>query len=150
MTRKTLWFPEGGVTLLESEIEEFYDGDIAVDSTDYDNATNRYNWADFLIDPYSIENANEGGYVELHLFYKLDGTSYGDGEDGDVAAPTPTPNSRHGIFNFENAAGQQLQQVLEVPLSPFAFRACIVNKAGQAMAASGHSVKMYPYNKEIQ
>lgn len=151
MANKLLWAAESEAILLTTELDSLADDGIAVDGADYDNGTNKFRWADFLLLANDFAAAPDAGALfELHLFYKLDGTNYGDGEDGDVLSPTPSGNSFHGVFQIEDAAGVQYQQVLGVPLSPKVFRACLVNQCGQALAAAGSTLKMYPHNEEQQ
>ena len=152
MSSKQLWYPESAGTLLTTELNNLADGVLAVDSADYDNATNKFRWADFILFLDDFDAAPDaGGYFELHIFYKLDGTHYADGEEGDAATPVPTGNSLHGIFLIDDTDGDQYQQVLGVRLSPFAFRAGVVNACGQDLTAvDTHWLKMYPYNEEGQ
>jgi len=151
MANKILWEVESASARMTTELNALADNGIAVDVGDYANQTNKFRFACFLLKANDFAAApSAGALFELHIFYKLDGTNYGDGEDGDVAAPTPTGNSLHGIFNIEAAAGVQFQQVLDVPILPFAFRTCIVNKCGQALVATGSTLNMYPYEEEVQ
>jgi hypothetical protein len=151
MASKILWAAESASARMTTELNALADNGIAVDVGDYANHTNKFRWADFLLKANDFAAApDSGAFFELHIFYKLDGSNYGDGEDGDVAAPTPTGSSLHGIFHIEDAAGVQFQQVIKIPLSPFAFRTCLVNKCGQALAATGSTLNMYPFNEESQ
>ena len=150
MGTKTLWTPESGVSLLTTELNNAADGAIIVDGADYDNATNLFRWAAFFLHLQDFDAAPAAGStVELHLFYKLDGTLYADGEEGDAATPTPTGNSMHGLFQIEAVDGPQNQQVLGVPLLPFAFRAAVVlNLTTDLTDVATHYLKMYPYNED--
>jgi hypothetical protein len=151
MANKTLWFAESASARMTTQLDALADNGIAVDVGDYANHTNLFRYADFLLKANDFAAApSANALFELHIFYKLDTTNYGDGEDGDVGAPTPTGNSLHGIFRIEDAAGVQFQQVIGVRLSPFAFRTCLVNKCGQALAATGSTLNMYPYNENLQ
>lgn len=151
MANKLLWTAESAATLLTTELQNQADGSTIVDGADYDNATNLYRHADFFFYGTFDAACDAGAIVELHLFYKLDGTNYGDGEDGDVAAPVATGNSLHGIFIIGADAGPIYQQVLGVPLSPFAFRAAVKLDTGQDLTdVATHWLKMYPYNEELQ
>lgn len=151
MANKTLWLPETAATLLSTELNNMVDGTTVVDGADYDNATNKFRWADFLFQGIFDAACNASAVVELHIFYKLDGSVYGDGEDGDVAAPVATGNSMVGIFIIGADAGPIFQQVIGVRLSPFAFRVGIKLNTGQDLtAADTHYVKMYPYSEELQ
>ncbi len=151
MANKTLWLPESAASLLTTELNNAADATVIVDGADYDNATNKFRWADFFFYATFDAACDAGAIVELHIFYKLDGTNYGDGEDGDVAAAVATGNSYHGQFVIGADAGPIYQQVLRVPLSPFAFRAAVKADTGQDFTAvDTHWLKMYPYSEELQ
>ena len=152
MANKTLWLPESGVSLLTTELNDAGGGAIIVDAADYENATNKFRWADFFLHLTDFDAAPAAGStVELHLFYQLDGTLYCDGEEGDAATPTPSGNSLHGIFIIEAVDGPQNQQVLGVRLSPFDFRAAVVlNITTNLTDVATHYLKMYPYSEELQ
>ena len=152
MSNELLWLPKTAASLLTTELNNAAGGAIIVDAADYDNATNKYRWADFFLHLTDFDAAPAAGSnVELHLFYKLDGTLYCDGEEGDAATPTPTGNSFHGLFQIEAVDGPQNQQVLGVRLSPFAFRAAVVlNITTDLTDVATHYLKMYPYNEELQ
>ena len=152
MANKINWEVESVANLLTTELDNAAPAAIIVDAADYANATNKFRFADFFLHLTAFDDVpHAGDNVELHLFYQLDGTLYCDGEAGDVASPTPSGNSLHGIFLLEAAVGPQNQQILGVPLSPFDFRACVVlNITHDLTDVSTHFVKMYPYNEEIQ
>lgn len=150
MVNKVLWAAESEVSLLTTELNNAADATVIVDGADYDNATNLFQFADFMFFGTFDAACDADAIVELHLFYKLDGTNYGDGEDGDVAAAVASGNSLHGIFII-GAQADAYQQVLNVPLSPRAFKAAIKCNTGQALTAvDTHWLKMYPHNHEIQ
>lgn len=151
MANKVLWQTESAATLLSTELNNVANGSLTVDAADYDNATNQFRYADFLFSGTFDAACNAWSYVELHIFYKLDGSVYGDGEDGDIAAPVASSASFVGIFPIGADAGPIFQQLLGVRLSPFAFRAAVKLVTGQDLtAADTHYVKMYPYNEEVQ
>ncbi len=150
MVNKTLWVAELEAILLAAELNNAANGAIVVDSTDYDNATDKFQFADFLFFGTFDAATDADASVELHIFYKLDGTNYGDGEDGDLANPQPSGNSLHGIFSID-AQVDGYQQILDVPLSPKAFKAAIKLNTGQDLTAvDTHFLKMYPRNHELQ
>jgi len=150
MANKILWAVESAATLLSTELQDLADGSTVVDGADYDNATNKFQFADFFFFGTFDAACDADATIALHLFYKLDGTNYGDGEDGDVDAPVASGNSLHGIFII-GAQADIYQQILRVPLNPFAFRAGLVLDTGQDLTAvDTHWLKMYPYNDEVQ
>ena len=152
MVNKMLWLPESAASLLTTELNNAAAAAIIVDGADYVNATNKFRWADFFLQLTAFDDVpHTGDNVELHLFYKFDGTLYADGEAGDVNTPTPSANSFHGLFLIEAAVGPQHQQLLQVPLSPFDFRAAVVlNISHDLTAVDTHYLKMYPYSEEMQ
>ena len=153
MANKTLWAAESAATLLLAELNNAAGTATVVDAGTYNNATNKFRWADFLFSGIFDADCAAGDLVELHIFYRLDGTLYGDGEDGDGATPVASGNSLVGVFNIgvAGATVPVLQQVIGVPLSPFEFKAAVKLATTQALTAiDTHYVKMYPYNEELQ
>jgi len=153
MANKTLWAAESSSTLMTTELNNLADDGMAVDGADYDNATNLYQLAAFELFCDDFDAApDSGGYFELHLFYKLDGTNYADGYDGDADSDSETSgNTLVGIFPLSANDADQRIQIMEVPLRPFAFRAAIVNKSGTDLTAvDTHHLKIFPYNYELQ
>lgn len=125
-----------------------------VAAADVANGTDLYTHADFLLYLHDFDAApTAGGYFELHLIYEL-GSVYGDGEDGDVAAPTTirlTGNTLAGIFPVYASDENQSIQLLSVELKPHDFRCVLVNKCGQAIADSdGSYLSVFRYAMELQ
>ena len=149
MANVILWTNQSTGNLLTTELNALADGAIAVDAADYVNGTDKFQFADFVLDAVWAAACDADAVVELHIFYKHDNTLYADGEDGDLANPQPSGNSLHGIFNV-GAEADVVQQILRVPLNPFDFKIGVVNLTGQAMAATLNTVDMFPYNDEIQ
>ena len=151
MANKILWVAESAASLLTTELNNLADATMKVDTADYDNATNEYQFGSFLFHGIFDAACDAGAYIELHLFYKLDGSVYADGNDGDGDDDSVgSGNSLHGIFQI-GAKTTIYQQVLNVPLLPFAFRAGIELNTGQDLtAADTHYVKLYPHNHEVQ
>jgi hypothetical protein len=153
MANKVLWQTETGATIMEAELNSLADDGVALDGADYDNATNQYTEASFLLYISGFAGVPDGGGVELHAIYKVDGTHYGDREDGDVAGTAASligANSLLGIFNVRAADEDQYLQLMGVPLKPFACRFALKNTTGQAFDASGNTLSIYPYNYEVQ
>jgi hypothetical protein len=82
-----------------------------------------------------------GGTVELYLVESVDGTNYGDGGSG-VAPPATT---LVGVFPLRAVTTAQRIMVRGVMIPPLNFKYVAVNKAGQATAASGNTLKRLPY-----
>jgi hypothetical protein len=153
MANKILWAAESEAILLAAELNNLANAAFAVDTADYDNATNKFQMADFLLYCIDFDAApTAGGYFELHIFYKLDGTNYADNNDGDADADSvPGGNTYLGVFPIQATDGPQYVQLVGVPLSPKAFRAALYNKTGTGLTSvDTNLLKMYPYNPEIQ
>ena len=152
MANKVLWAPESIATLLSTELNNMANAALVVDGADYDNATNKFRFADFFLHLEDFDAApTAGGYFELHIFYKFDGSLYADNEEGDAATPVRNANSLHGVFPVAATDGPQNIELLGVPLSPIAFKCAVYNGCGQDLTAvDTHYLKMVAYNEEIQ
>jgi len=92
-------------------------------------------------------------YFECHIVYKLDDTLFADGEAGDVADPNLGPNTLVGIFPVTAVNGAQLIPLIGVPIHPFDFKVCIVNRTGSALADGAPdtcTLTIFPYSLEVQ
>jgi len=150
MASKILWAAESEASLLTTELNNAADAATIVDGADYVNGTNKFQFADFLFFGTFDAACDADAIIELHIFYKLDGTHYGDGEDGDVGGAVASGNSLHGIF-IVGAQADVYQQILGVPLAPKDFKVAVKLSTGQALTAvDTHWLKMYPHNHESQ
>jgi len=153
MANKILWQQESGATIMEAELDSLADNGVAIDGADYDNATNQYTEASFMLYIAGFGGVPDGGGIELHAIYKVDGTHYGDSEDGDVAgaaASLVNAGTLVGIFVVRAANEDQYLQIMGVPLKPFAVRFALKNTTGQALAADNNTLGIYPHNYEVQ
>jgi hypothetical protein len=85
-----------------------------------------------------------GKYVDIYRIQALDSTpNYADGSSG----ASPVVNPAHYVGSFPLRAVTTAQRItITVPLRPSAtFKYQLVNSAGQAMAASGNTLKRRPY-----
>jgi hypothetical protein len=154
MANELLWLPKSVASVITTtELDDQADGSLTLGPSDYANGTNKYRWASFLFFGTFDGACAAGSLAELHLFYKLDGTKYGDGEAGGdlLGPPNPSGNSLHGLFQI-GAIAAVYQQVLQVPILPFDFRVGlkIVNTGQDLTDSAGHFVKICPYNEEAQ
>lgn len=153
MANKILWNAETGATIMEAELNGLLSNGVALDGADYDNATNQYTEASFLLYAAGFGGVPNGGGIELHAIYKVDGTHYGDSEDGNVAGTATSLVSAAtlvGVFTVRAANEDQYLQCMGVPLKPFAVRFALKNTTGQALAASGNTLAIYPHVYEVQ
>lgn len=151
MANKILMQPESVSVILTTELNALANAATAVDGADYDNATNQFMYADFQLYVSDFAAApTAGGYAELHILYKYDGTHYADNEEGDAATPVPAGNTLVGIFPIQATDGPQYIALTGVPLSPFAFKVALTNKCGQAFGATTNTLTLCAYNPEVQ
>lgn len=116
------------------------------------NGTGLYTLADFLIYAHDFAAApTAGGYFELHIVYEF-GTTFGDGEDGDLAGtPNLTGNTLVGVFPVKASDEDQYIQLTRVPIGPHDFKCVVVNRTGQAIAnTDGSTLNIFRYCDEIQ
>lgn len=121
-------------------------------SAEYANGTSLNRWGSFVLYAHDFAAApSAGGYFECHIIYQHDTTLYADGEDGDLADPNLGPNTWVGNFAIIASDEDQRVQLGPIPLEPFDFKVCIVNKTGQAIAnTDGSTLDGYFYTEESQ
>jgi hypothetical protein len=115
------------------------------------NGTGLFTLADFLLYVHDFAAAPAaGGYFELHIVYEF-GSTMGDGEDGDLAAPHLSANTLAGIFNVYAGDEDQYIQLTRIPIGPHDFKVCIVNRTTQAIAnTDGSTLNVFRYCDEVQ
>ena len=127
---------------------------VAVCAADVSNGTELMTHADFLLYVHDFAAAPAaGGYFSLYIIYEFT-TTYGDGEDGDVAnvlAAHLSANQFAGIFPVKAADEDQYIQLCGVPIGPHDFRVVIVNNTSQAIPnTDGSTLNIYRYCYESQ
>jgi len=114
--------------------------------TEIDNATDQNMYADFqLTAAYSVA-PSAGGYVSLYFIQALDGTNYADGD----GSTDPPASAMVGNWPLRAATGTQVHTLRHVLQPATKYKPLVINEAGQAMVASGNTVKFRAYNEEIQ
>jgi hypothetical protein len=124
----------------------------AISPTDVANGTALNTYADFLLYLHDFAAApTAGGYFECHIIYEFN-TTYGDGEDGDLAGtPNLTGNTLVGVFPVKASDEDQYIQLMGVPIRPHDFRVLLVNKCGQAIPnTDGSTLNIFTYCDEVQ
>ena len=84
-----------------------------------------------------------GGAVDLFIVPETDASNYSDG-----GTTTQPPNHYKGSFTTRASTGIRLT-LSGVPLPPVEFKAFLVNRSGQAFAASANTLKMLPLKYEM-
>ena len=81
---------------------------------------------------------------DLYVVRQLDGTNYED-----ASASRPPANGFAGSFVLDAVTSVQRKVLPGILLPPFAFKLLLVNKSGQAAAASANTLKMETYNMQV-
>lgn len=140
-------------TLASTELNSLANNDAAL-GAEYDNATNLYEFGVFELVVDFVSAPTAGPTIELYLVPALDGTNYADGD----GTPLAQLNTFIGAFDVRaTTAAMRLILGLPgamgapnlVPLPPLKFKALVYNKSGQAFPASGSTLKMVPYRRQV-
>jgi hypothetical protein len=144
--------PTGLVALMTTELNSLAASQAALQNSGtnpfYDNSAvgNQFFWADFeMVVTFGVAPTN-GQTLDLYLIPAPDGTNFSDGTSG--ASPVTVALHYAGSFPMRAVATAQRVTLRGVPLSPVLFKAQLYNGTGQAMAASGNTVKMLPYRQQ--
>ena len=155
MANKILWdaLPTPAIIMAAAggPLKNLADDGIAV-SSEVTNGTALNTMGSFELYVHDFAAAPDAGaYFELHIVYQLDGTNFADGEDGDLADPNLSAATLAGVFPILNSDEDQRVQLTGVPMEPFDFKACVVNKTGQAIPNTDNStLTFFPYSAEVQ
>jgi hypothetical protein len=110
----------------------------AINATGIDNSTALDLFADFeLVCTYGVAPA-AGAIVELYLLPSVDGTNYPDAS----TAIVPQASLYVGGFALRAVTTAQRMVLRAIPLPSGLFKVLVQNTAGQAMAATGNTLKM--------
>ena len=111
------------------------------------NGTGLYTWGDFLLYASGFADIpTAGGYFELHIVYEF-GTTYGDGEAGDMGDANLSGNTLAAVFPINAVNESQYVQVVGLPLRPHDFKAAIVNETGQSL--NDGTLNVFRYTEAI-
>lgn len=133
-------------TAMSTELNSLANGSRAIASSAVDNDAARNMYADFeLYVTYGVA-PSAGGRVDLYLVQTLDGTNYADGS----ASVAPPMTSFAGSFPLRAVTTAQRIVLRHVLLPATDYKPLLDNQAGQAMAASGNTLKYRAYNAEVQ
>ena len=131
------------VSVLTTELNSLAN-DAAVTTGTFSNTTERDTLVDFeLVVAYGTAPTADKT-VDLYAIRQIDGTNYED-----ASASRPPANGFLGSFVLDNTTSTQRKQIAGVVLPPLTCKFLIVNKAGQAMAASANTLKAYVYNSAV-
>jgi hypothetical protein len=137
--------PDSAVQLLGAELNSLAN-DAAVTSATFNNAAaaNLKQYATFELAATFASAPTADRTVDLYAVYSGDGSLFEDS-----SAARPPAMGLLGSFVLDNTASAQRKLVTGVMLLPFAVRFMVVNKAGFAMTASGHSLRLWTFNQQV-
>jgi hypothetical protein len=130
------------VSVMTTELNSLASGARALSSSFGGDTTAADLYGDFeLVVTFGV-SPSTGATVDLYLLRAADGTNFSDGSSS--VAP---PNSAFvGAFEIRAVTSAQRIVLPDIVLPPGLWKALIVNSAGQAMAASGNTLKMRPHS----
>ena len=134
-------------TLLSTELNSLANNAGAL-GAEYDNATNDYLFGMFELNVTFGSAPTAGSTVDLYIIPAPDGTNYDDAITG--ASGSAPSTCYAGSFPLRAVTTAQkiplgLGAAGYVALPPTKFKVFVLNKSGQAMPASGTTVKMIPF-----
>lgn len=109
------------------------------------NATDKNRWAEFELNATFAVAPTAGGFCSLYAIPALDGTNYSDGD----ASIQPPETMLVGVFPVRAVTSAQRVHLRAIALPPTNFKLVLRNESGQAMTASGHTLKYRTYNEEV-
>lgn len=139
-----LW--EVGVltTMLSTELDSLASLSASGVGTQYDNSTNLFLYADFVLSVDFVSAPTGGLPINLFLIPAVDGTNYATGSSALLPA-----NCGKGSFMVFNSASPQKLVISGVQIPPTKFKLILENGTDQAFPASGSTVEMLPYGEQI-
>jgi hypothetical protein len=133
-------------TMLTTELNSLANAATSNASSAFANSGsgNRYLQALFELVCTFASAPTAGKPVDLYILPTVDGTNYADGGGSTV----PSAASYAGSFAVRNSASAQRLVLEGIVLPPGDFKLLLINNSGQAMAASGNTLKMVAYAME--
>ena len=134
--------PETITTLHTTTLDGLTTNTLSAAGTAYDNGTTKATFAAFEVYLASLTPA-AGGYVALYLAPRPDGSNYAD-------VKREYAHQLIGTLALDTAAATKRIVLPGVQIPPTAFYVYLDNQAGVTLASSGNTVKILPYNYELQ
>jgi hypothetical protein len=122
-------------TVLSTELNSLASGSATAASTAFDNTTNKHLFADIELN-LAAQGANRtaGANISVYMVHATDGTNYGD-----VNATTA---QLVAYFPLDLTTTARRATVTDVAIPPLLVKFFAVNNTGQALAASGSTIKV--------
>lgn len=132
--------------VISTEINSLADSTRAIGTTALDNGVNNDQYGKLQLDVVFGVAPSAGGYVNIYAVYAPDGTNY---EDGSASVAPAATNLVAAIPVRAITTAQKLTTRLFL-IEPAPVKFIVENKAGQAMAATGNTLKLFTTNDEAQ
>ncbi len=138
--------PSAAVSLLTTELNSLANGSASAASSAIANQTNLDVYADIELVLASLSPASPN-YCTLYILEAIDGSNY---PSATGAVLRNQPSQILCTFPLDtSAATAQRIVVRNVVLPPGTFKVVLDNQAGVALGASGNTVKMIPYDVNL-
>lgn len=128
-------------SILTTELNSLATATNSAASSTVDNSTNLDLYADFLLQVTWGTNPTAGNSCDLYLIPSPDNTTFADGG----GAVNPAKNLLVGSFYVRAVTTAQAMTLFNV-LIPQYFKLVLINNTGQAMAATGNTLKYRTYS----
>ena len=132
-------FTVSGTSLLTTELNSLANGSLTAVSAAFDNSTNLTIWADYELVLGTQGGARSAGATcTLFMSVALDGTNYTDATvEGEIVVVWP--------LDAATTARRHVRRGFELPPSA-TIKFYLLNSTGQALNASGNTVKIWTRN----
>lgn len=136
-------------SILGSELDALASGSICAVGTEIDNSANLDRWAIAVLSVDFVTGPTALSVCQLYGLIAVDGTNYEQG--GITSGGIPPPEaSLVGTFQLDDTTTAQRVASNAFRLrGPFKHKFCLRNRSGQSFPASGSTVTLYTFNREI-
>lgn len=129
--------------LLTTELNALADGGQSAAGTALDNAANKDRWAIAVLNLDTVAATDALAVCELFAIVAPDGATY---EDSTVVAETAR------VATFQLAGTANAQKMVSNPFrlrGPFLHKFILKNRSGEAFPATGSTVEIHTFNRDI-
>ncbi len=149
MTTEQKWEAPAAIqTYLSTELNSLADGGNKLGAA-IDNETDGTNEVFINLELSLAAQASardSGATVDVYLLPSVDGSNYCFGDD----STDPPASAYAGSFVLDAATTARRVALVNLPLPPLKFKLLLINNTGQALAASGNTLKHRLHSQESQ